>query len=199
LDHSGKEQPEHETLHQMTIKEELLRKFTRAVVLFMVFCLASSWTFFALDIGQTEPVPWEKLAKFIQDILGWIKKGDLEGIKVEVPAKSEVWQRYVSKTGNRSLEIHIMDSAKSTINLMPLKMMMNNSKTDQGYTEKITIAGFPAAKIYDYAQKKAGLIVLILDRFVFQIFGENFEEAKVSDLVGVAEQHDLKGIENLLK
>jgi hypothetical protein len=158
-----------------------------------------SWNSFAFDIGETQPVPWEKLAKFIQDISGWIKKGTLEGIKVEVPAKSEVWQKYASKTGNRSLDIQIMDSAKDMINLMPHKMMMNNSKTDQGYTEKITVAGFPAAKIYDVAQKKAGLIVLILDRFIFQLFGENFTEAQVSDLVGIAEQHDLKGFKDLVK
>ena len=139
------------------------------------------------------------VADFIQDILGWIKKGDLEGIKVEVPAKSEVWQKFVSKDGNRSLEIHIMDSAKDMINLMPHKMMMSDGKTDQGYTEKITVAGYPGAKIYDVAQKKAGLIVLILDRFIFQMFGENFTEAQVSELVGIAEQHDLKGIENLGK
>ena len=76
---------------------------------------------------------------------------------------------------------------------------MNNSKTDQGFTEKITIAGFPGVKIYDYSQKKAGLIVLILDRFVFQMFGENFTVAQVSELVEIAKQHALAKIAELAK
>lgn len=176
-----------------------MKNFRRAIVLIVFFFLALSWASFALGKDEVEPIPWEKLADFIQEILGWSKKGDLEGIKTEVPAKSEVWQRYVSKDGKRSLEIQIMDSAKSMIVLMPIKMMMNNSKTDQGYTEKITIAGFPGAKIYDYSQKKAGLIVLILDRFVFQMFGENFAETEVSGLVGVAEEHDLEEMSKLGK
>ena len=174
-----------------------MRSLSRTIILMLLFCLVCSWNLFALDIGQNELAPWEKLAEFVQDIPGWAKKGDLEGIKVEVPAKSEVWQRYVSNTGGRSLEIHIVDSAKEMMILMPLKMMMNDSKTEEGFTEKITIGDFPGVKIYDYAQKKAGLIVLILDRFVFQMFGDNFTEAQVSELVNIAEQHDLKGISKL--
>ena len=174
-----------------------MRSLRRAIVFMFFFCLACFWNLLALDIGQNDLVPWEKLAEFVQDIPGWAKKGDLEGVKVEVPAKSEVWQRYVSENGKRTLEINIVDSAKEMMILMPLKMMMNDTKTEEGFTEKIKIGDFPGVKIYDYAQKKAGLIVLILDRFVFQMFGDNFTEAQVSKLVNIAEQHDLKGISKL--
>ena len=176
-----------------------MRNFKRAIVLMMFFCLASSGTLFALGQEPIKLVPWEKLADFIIEISGWPKKDDIEGHQMEVPTKSEVWQGYVSKTGKRSLDINILDSAESLIILMPIKMMMNSSKTDQGYTEKITIAGFPGAKIYDYSQKKAGLIVLILDRFVFQMFGENFTVAQVSELVEIAKQHALAKIAELAK
>jgi hypothetical protein len=176
-----------------------MRNFRRSIVLVMFFCLVSSWTPFSLGQGSIELVAWEKLADFIVDIPGWDKKGDLEGFKVEVPPKSEAWQGFVSKTGKRSLEIHIFDSAESMMILMPIKMMMNDSKTSQGYTEKITIHGFPGAKIYDNLKKEAGLIVLILDRFVLQMFGHYFTEEQVSELVKVAENHDLKGIAELGK
>ena len=99
-----------------------MRNLRRVVVLMMFFCLVSSWTLFALSHGSIELVAWEKLADFIIDIPGWDKKGDLEGIKVEVPPKSEVWQGYVSKDGKRSLEVHIFDSAKSMIHLMDLDL-----------------------------------------------------------------------------
>jgi hypothetical protein len=91
-----------------------------------------------------------------------------------------------------------MDSAKSLIVLTPIKMMMHTHKHSQGYAEKITIRGFPGVKTYDYSNKKAGLIVLILGRFVLQMFGDNFTEAEVSELVKLAEEHDLEGIANKL-
>ncbi len=176
-----------------------MRNFRRAVVLIMFLSLACSWTVLALGQGPTELVPWEKLAEFIEEISGWTKKGDLEGYRMEVPEKTEAWQRYVSEAGKRSLEIHIFDSAESMIVLMPVKMMMHNYKDSQGYTEKITINGFPGVKTYDYSKKEAGLIVLILDRFVLQMFGHNFTEAEVSELEEAAKIHDLEGIAKLGK
>lgn len=176
-----------------------MRNLKRALVLVMFFCLVSSCTLFALGHRQIELVPWEKLADFIIEISGWTKKGDLEGFQVEVPTKSEVVQGYVSDTGKRSLEIHIFDSGESMIILMPIKMMLHNRKDSEGYAEKITIDGFPGVKIYDYSRKEAGLIVLILDRFVLQMFGHDFTETQVSELVIAAEQHDLSKIANLGK
>jgi hypothetical protein len=165
----------------------------------MFFCLASSGTLLSLGHQPIELIPWEKLVDFIVEISGWTKKGDLEGSQVEAPPKSQVIQGYVSTDGNRSLEIHIFDSAKSMIVLMPIKMMMRDGKTPQGFTEKITIHGFPGVKTYDYTQKKAGLIVLILDRFVLQMYGHNFTEAEGSELVEVAENHDLNRMAELAK
>ncbi len=176
-----------------------MRNIRKSVVILLFIGVALAWTQHVLSKEPIELVPWEKLADFIIEIPGWDKKGELEGVEVDVPSKSEVWQTYVSETGSKSLEINIFDSDKEMITLMPIKMMMNNSKTSDGYTEKITIAGFPGAKIYDVAQKKAGLIVLILDRFVLQMFGSNFAESEVEDLVEAAKQHDLEGIGNLGK
>lgn len=169
----------------------------RLIIVLLFFGLVCSGPHLVLSKEPIELIPWKQLANFIIDITGWTKQGDLEGVTVPLPSKSEVWQRYVSETGNKSLEIHIFDSDKEMITLMPIQMMMNNSKTADGYTEKTTISGFPASKIYDYHQKKAGLIVLILDRFVLQMFGENFDEEDVSQLVTIAEQHDLSGIAKL--
>ncbi len=176
-----------------------MRNLKRALVLTMFICLISSCTLFALGQESIELVPWEKLADFIIEISGWVKKGILEGIKVEVPTKSEVWQGYVSETGKRSLEINILDSAESMIILMPIKMMMRNGKTDQGYSEKITINGFPGVKTYDYLNKEAVLIVLILDRFALQMFGKNFTAEEVPELEAIAELHNLNEMVNLVK
>lgn len=176
-----------------------MKNFRKAVVFVMFFCLTSSWTLFALGQEPVELVPWKKLAEFIEEISGWTKKGDLEGYRMEVPTKTEAWQGFVSTTGKRSLEIHIIDSAKSMIVLMPIKMMMHSHKDSQGFTEKITINGFPGMKTYDFSKKEAGLTVLILDRFVLQMFGHHFTEAEVSELEEVAKNQNIEGIVNLVK
>jgi hypothetical protein len=170
------------------------------IIVFVVIssCLASL-NAFALGHGQTELVPWEKLADFVIEISGWDKKGDIEGVQVEVPTKSLVVQRYVAENGNRRLEIHIFDSAEHMMVLMPVKMMMQDRKAPDGYTEKIMLKDFPGVKIYDHSLKEASVFVLILDRVVLQLFGHNFAEEEVSDLEGIAEKHDLQGIASLVK
>ncbi len=174
-----------------------MKNFKIAIVFMIFFCLASSWTFLAQGQESIKPVACEKLADFLTDPPGFNKNGDLECIQVPVPAKSEVWQAYVSKTGKSSLEINIMDSTKSMINLIPIKGMMHNRKDSQGYSEKITIDDFPGVKTYDSSQKEAGLIVLIKGRFVVQMFGHNFTAEEVPELVEAAKNHNLKKIAEL--
>jgi hypothetical protein len=174
-----------------------MKNFKRAIVFMFFFCLASSWTFLAQCQEPIKPVACEKLADFIIDPSGFNKNGDLECNQVPVPAKNEVWQPYVSEAGKRSLEINIMDSAKSMINLIPIKGMIHNRKDSQGYAEKITINDFPGVKTYDYSLKEAGLIVLIKGRFVLQMFGHNFTAAELPELVEAAKKYNLKKMAEL--
>ncbi len=179
-----------------------MRNFRRAVVLMMFFCLASSWTLLALGQEPIELVPWEKLADFFIEISGWVKKGDLEGSQMQMGpvTVSQATQSFVSKTGKRSLEIHIMDTAESPMVLAPFQpMMMANIKTSQEYMEKITIQGFPGVKTYNYSKKQADLMLIILNRFLFQMHGHNFTEKQVSELEATAKKHNLEGIAKLGK
>ena len=52
-------------------------------------------------------------------------------------------------------------------------------------------------KTYDNFKKAAGLVVLILDRFVVQMFGHNFEEAEVDVLEKIVQEFNLKKIAKL--
>ena len=164
----------------------------------LFFCLASSWSVLAPGQEQIDPLDWQQLADFFIDIIGWNKSGDASGsnMSMGIVTVGRAMQEYTS--GERSLVIHIIDSAESSVILMPMKMlMMNNMKTSQEYIEKITINGFPGMKTYNYSRKKAGLIVLILDRFVLQMDGDNFAEVEVSELEEAAKKHDLEGIAKL--
>ena len=165
-----------------------MKNFKRAIVFMIFFCLASSWTFLAQGQEPVKPVTCEKLADAKKDPTGFKKKGPHDCKQWPAPAKTDLWQPYVSEDGKRSLEINIMDSAKSMINLIPIKGMMHNRKGSDGYSEKITINDFPGVKTYEYSSKEAVLIVLIKGRFVLQMFGHNFTAAEVSELVEAAEK-----------
>ena len=171
----------------------------KTLVLMMFFSLASSWTILAVGQEPSETIDWKKLADYFIDISGWEKNGEAQGGNMSMDVTvGKATQEY--KSGKRSLVIEITDSAKSMIFLMPIKMqMMNNIKTSQEYAEKIKFSDFPGMKIYDYPKKTAGLIILILDRFVVQMYGDNFAEEDVSELVETAKKLDLEGIAKLGK
>lgn len=164
-----------------------MKNFKRSIVFTIFFCLASSWTFLAQGQEPIKPVACEKLADVIVDPPGY-KEDNNNCSQVPIPAKTDLWRPYVSEDGKRSLEINIMDSTKSMINLIPIKGMMHNRKDPDGYAEKITINDFPGVKTYEYSSKEAGLIVLVKGRFVLQMFGHNYTAAEVPELVEAAKK-----------
>ena len=177
-----------------------MRNFRRVIVLMIFFFLVFPHNIFVQGQDKIESVDWEKLADFFIEITGWDKKGDASGSDMSMGMETvgRALQEYSS--GKRSLSIHIIDTAKSLMVLPGIKIVMkNNMKTSQEYVETITINGFPAVKTYNYSRKKAGLIVLILDRFVIQMDGDEFEEKQVSELEDAAKKQDLEGIAKLGK
>jgi len=155
----------------------------------MFFFLVFPNNIFVHGQDKIESVDWKKLADFFIEITGWDKKGDASGSNMSMGMETigRALQEYTS--GGRNLSIHIIDSAKSMMVLPGIKVvMMNNMKTSQEYIEKITINGFPGVKTYNYSRKKAGLIVLILDRFIIQMDGDEFEEKQVSELEDAAKK-----------
>jgi hypothetical protein len=94
--------------------------------------------------------------------------------------------------------ITITDAVASSMMSMGLKMSMNfEIDSSEEYVKKIEIQGFPGVEKYNYADKEAEVVLILADRFIVQLEGEDFEDTK--DLVKIADSMDLKGIAALAK
>ncbi|MDH5384350.1 MAG: hypothetical protein OEY18_06550, partial [Candidatus Aminicenantes bacterium] len=69
--------------------------------------------------------------------------------------------------------------------------------TSEEYIKKTTIKGYPGVEQYEYEDKDAQILILIGDRFIVTLEGDNFENT--SELKSIAESLDLDGIAKLAK
>ncbi len=164
------------------------------VIGFLAFvCLANART-----LNPADTVNWRDLAPFLGDIDGWTAEGDAEGSSVSMAGTkiSHVERGYTDE--NRTLMITITDAIASSMMSMGLKMSMNfEIDSSEEYVKKIEVQGFSGVEKYNYADKDAEVILLLADRFIVQLEGEDFENTK--DLVNIADSLDLKGIAALAK
>jgi hypothetical protein len=171
------------------------KKITIVIVIgFLAFaCLANAWT-----LNPVDPVSWRDLVPFLGEIDGWTAEGDAEGSSVSMLGIkiSEAERGYSDE--NRTLMITITDAVASSMMSMGLKMSMNfEIDSSEEYVKKIEIQGFPGVEKYNYADKEAEVVLILADRFIVQLEGEDFEDTK--DLVKIADSMDLKGIAALAK
>jgi len=152
----------------------------------------------ARSLSSADPVNWRDLVPFLGDIDGWTAEGDVEGSSVSMLGMkvSQVERDYSQE--NRTLNIMIIDGIASSMVTAGIRMAMNfEVDSSDEYVKKIEIKGFPGVEKYTYADKDAEVMLLLNDRFLVQLEGEGFEDAK--DLVTIAESLDLNGIAALNK
>lgn len=174
-----------------------MRKFKSLGIIMLIFSLASSGLLIAAGQDQIELVPWKKLADFFIEITGWEKNGEMEGAQLDMSSmsKSHVVQPFVEEKGDRRLEVVITDTAKSSVHLMPYQILLKqDTRTAQEYTKTTTVKDFPAVKMYNFATKEADLVVLIAERYLFELHGHLFSEEQAGELEEIAALHDLEGI-----
>jgi len=161
--------------------------------------------FFSLSIalfaqGQksVDPVNWRELVPFLADIQGWDAKGEAEGSSFSMGnyKVSKASREYSS--GDKGLEIEIVDGGFAPMVYAGIKMAMSfEIDTSDEYLKKITIKNYPGVEKYQYRNKEAEVIILISERFVVTLKGDNFEDTK--ELKAIAETLDLDGIAALGK
>jgi hypothetical protein len=77
-----------------------------------------------------------------------------------------------------------------------IKMAMNfEIDTSDEYVKKVTIKGFPGIEKYEYEDEDGQVMLLVADRFVVQVEGENVPDT--SELKNIAEALDLEGLAEL--
>jgi hypothetical protein len=169
----------------------------KIILMFFMF-IASSLVLPAQTQKPVDPVNWRELTPFLGDIEGWEAEDDAEGQSISMGEFkiSQAERQYVS--GDKELTIKIADGGYVPMVYASFKMAMNYEiDTSDEYTKKATIKGHPAMEHYEYDGKDAQIMILIKDRFIVTLEGDNFEDTK--ELKSVAESLDLDGIGKLAK
>jgi len=164
----------------------------------VLFFFVSSLSIFAQGQEPVDPVNWRELVPFLIDISDWEAEGEAEGSTISMAnfKVSEVERSYTAE--DKELNIKIVDGGYVQMMYAGVKMAMNfEIDTSEEYVKKITIKGFSGIERYDYEDKEAEVIILIGERFLVQLEGNNFKDASL--LTAIAETLDLKGIANLAK
>ena len=147
-----------------------------------------------------EPVPWSELTPFLVDLNGWDADGDATGQTMNMMGTSvtNVDRSYTNE--DRSLQITITDTGYVQMVMAGIKMMMQfEVDSSEEYQKKMTVGDFAGIETYNYEDKNAKLILVLKDRFLVQLEGEEFTKDQVSELVEIANSLDLNGIAALAK
>ena len=154
----------------------------------------------ALAQTPVEPIHWSKLMPFLADLGGWEAEGDAEGQTTNMMGMSVTVVERSYTNENRSLKITITDSGYVQMVLAGIKMMMQfEVDSSEEYIKKVTVDGFPGVEKYNYDDKDAELILILEDRFLVLLDGDEIEKGQVSELTSIAKALDLKGIAALAK
>jgi hypothetical protein len=171
----------------------------RGKIFIMLFIFtASSLMLPAQTQKPVDPVNWRELTPFLEDIEGWDAEDDAEGQSISMGEFkiSQAERQYVS--WDKELNIKIADGGYVPMVYTSIKMAMNYEiDTSDEYTKKATIKGYPALEHYEYDNKDAQIMILIKDRFIVTLEGDNF--ADTTELKSIAESLDLDGIGKLAK
>jgi len=145
-----------------------------------------------------EPVNWKELVPFLVDLKDWNAEGEAEGRTISMGTFSMSQAERSFSSGDKSFKINLVDGGYAPMVYAGIKMAMSfEIDTSDEYIKKMTVKGFPGIEKYNRTDKSADIIILINDRFIIQIEGENFSDP--SELVAVSKTLDLEGIAKLEK
>jgi len=170
-------------------------KLKNLFVLLVMICFISTTLSFA-EQEKTDPVNWRKLVPFLKDIKGWeaIDKAEGSTVTTQQFKMSEVEREY--KSGDKTLEIKIIDGANFPMAYAGFKAMKNfQIDTSEKLVKSIKIKEYPAVEEIEFNRKEARLLILIGDRFLVQMEENNVKNA--DELKKIAEILELKKLENL--
>jgi len=147
-----------------------------------------------------EPTHWSKLTPFLVDLDGWEADDDAEGQTSSMMGTSITVVERSFTSENRSLKITITDSGYVQMVMAGFKMMMQfEVDTSDEYIKKVTVDNFPGMEKYNYDDKDAELILILKDRFLVMLEGDEFEKDQVSELTDIAKALGLSSIAALAK
>ena len=126
-------------------------------------------------------VEFEKLIPFLPELPGYTKSKPRGEQQTAVVKMSKADARY-EKGDNSSIHIEIVDSAFNQLILAPVSMMMAmgyEERSSDGYTKAVTIAGSPAFEKWQNDGKDGEINVVVANRFIVSVKGNNVENIDV--------------------
>jgi hypothetical protein len=142
-----------------------------------------------------EPVSFRELQGFFPDISGWEKEKP-KGESMTAPVKFSQAETVYTK-GDARIEVKIVDTAMSKLMTLPYQMflMANYSReTDSGYEKAAKVGGSPGWEKWDSEAKRAELGVIVGQRFIVTVDGNDTDVKTVHDVVGKMDLAKLAGL-----
>ena len=173
-------------------------RLKRIFVFLVIFSMAATLSSYAQKQKKVDPVNWRKLTPFLIDIEGWESEGDAEGSTISMGEFKMSQAERSYSAGDKSLEIEIVDGAYVPMFYASFTTLAAfEVDTSEEYIKKVTIKGFPAVEKYEYDDKDAELMIVVADRFLVHLQGEDFKNA--AELKKIAKLLHLKKLAAIAK
>jgi hypothetical protein len=143
-------------------------------------------SFQQLAAAQPEPVSFEALKTALPTIEGWTQS-HARGEQLAMPMKYSRVEAWYSR-GDNSIELEIVDSARSPLLLSPVSMFLQSGyaeRSEEGFKRAISISGHPAVEQLDADSQSGEIVAIVAGRFIVQASGHD-----IADLTLVREVVD---------
>jgi hypothetical protein len=145
-----------------------------------------------------EPLNWRELTPFLGDVKGWTALDDAEGQTVTMMNFKTTQVERSYEKGDKSLMVTIVDGGYAPVVYQSIKMAMNfEIDTSEETIKKTEILGFHGIVKYSYEDEEAEVMLLVADRFIFQMTGENMKDS--AEIIELVKSFDLQKLAKLAK
>lgn len=150
------------------------------------------------DVLKTsEVVDYQELKELLPDKVLGIKRSHLEGQKSGMSGFKIATASGKYEADGKQVEIAIVDAGGSSLVLAGLAMWTNTEfekESDEGYERTTEIDGHKAFEQYDKNSRSGQVSVLVKDRFLVNVEGDNIDE---NDLRKVLNEINLRRLSRL--
>jgi hypothetical protein len=146
---------------------------------------------------DVESVDFRKLKKELPSSIGWMKRTSFEGERAGVLGIKTSVATATYESGTKEIKISIVDIGgfKSALRGLAIWSELEVDKeSDHGYERTTEIEGYKAFEKYDSRKEDGEIALIIEDRIVVTIEGENIDE---DDLRKALKKIDLDDLEDL--
>lgn len=150
------------------------------------------------DREAVDPIDFRKLKDLLPDKAGGLDRTEATGEKSGAMGFTVSTAEAKYKGGEKSINIEIVDTGGiagvSTMALAAWSMAEIDKETTTGYEKTTTIDGHKAFEKYNTESKSGELNVLVADRYVVNVQGDNVSIDQLKDVLGEINLAKLSGL-----